>query len=160
MIGLDTNVLARYYIEDENDEESARQHQAARRLIESGQPLMVCMTVVLELEWVMRGWNSPTRYTTPATEAANAWLPSMTGNSPVGSNAWDWRLTCSFRSSSAGWVRLCAHAVNGGCFHMGTKNAPTLPGWSDYFHPVISGCAKSKPKHRRFIFCQHGIRRQ
>lgn len=56
MIGLDTNVLARYYIEDESDEESARQHQAARRLIESGQPLMVCLTVALELEWVMRGY--------------------------------------------------------------------------------------------------------
>lgn len=56
MIGLDTNVLARYYIEDENDEESAGQHQAARRLIESWQPLMVCMTVALELEWVMRGY--------------------------------------------------------------------------------------------------------
>jgi predicted nucleic-acid-binding protein len=56
MIGLDTNVLARYYIQDEGDEEAAKQHEAARRLIESGQPLMVCKTVVLELEWVMRGY--------------------------------------------------------------------------------------------------------
>lgn len=29
---------------------------AARRLIESGQPLMVSTTVVLELEWVMQGY--------------------------------------------------------------------------------------------------------
>ncbi len=56
MIGLDTNILARYYIEDTADEEAVRQHQAARRLMESGQPLKVCKTVLLELEWVMRGY--------------------------------------------------------------------------------------------------------
>ena len=56
MIGLDTNVLARYYIEDRKDAESARQRVVARRLIDSGKPLMVCKTVILELEWVMRGY--------------------------------------------------------------------------------------------------------
>jgi predicted nucleic-acid-binding protein len=56
MIGLDTNVLARYYIEDESDTEAAAQRLAARRLIESSQPLMVCKTVLLEFEWVMRGY--------------------------------------------------------------------------------------------------------
>lgn len=56
MIGLDTNVLARYYIEDAADAEAQRQRLAARRLVESGQPLMVSKTVVLELEWVMRGY--------------------------------------------------------------------------------------------------------
>ncbi len=56
MIGLDTNVLARYYIQDEGDEEAEKQHLAARRLIESGRPLKVCKTVLLELEWVMRGY--------------------------------------------------------------------------------------------------------
>lgn len=56
MIGLDTNVLARYYIEDQQDREAERQRAASRRLIESGQPLMVCKTVILELEWVMRGY--------------------------------------------------------------------------------------------------------
>jgi predicted nucleic-acid-binding protein len=58
MIGLDTNVLARYYIDDEADVEARRQRLAARRLIESGQPLMVSKSVVLELEWVMRGYYS------------------------------------------------------------------------------------------------------
>ena len=58
MIGLDTNVLARYYIDDEADVEAQRQRLAARRLIESGQPLMVSKSVVLELEWVMRGYYS------------------------------------------------------------------------------------------------------
>ena len=56
MIGLDTNVLARYYIDDAGNAEALRQREAARRLIESGQPLAVCKTVVLELEWVMRGY--------------------------------------------------------------------------------------------------------
>lgn len=56
MIGLDTNVLARYYIEDKTDVEAGRQRIAAQRLIESGRPLMVCKTVILELEWVMRGY--------------------------------------------------------------------------------------------------------
>jgi predicted nucleic-acid-binding protein len=56
MIGLDTNVLARYYVEDAADVEAQRQRVAARRLIESGQPLMISKTVVLELEWVMRGY--------------------------------------------------------------------------------------------------------
>ena len=56
MIGLDTNVLARYYIDDEGDAEAQKQRSASRRLIESGQPLMVCKSVILELEWVMRGY--------------------------------------------------------------------------------------------------------
>ena len=56
MIGLDTNVLARYYIDDVADAQAQRQRLAARRLIESGQPLMVSKSVVLELEWVMRGY--------------------------------------------------------------------------------------------------------
>jgi predicted nucleic-acid-binding protein len=56
MIGLDTNILARYYVQDEGDEEAIRQRDAARRLIESGKPLMVCKTVLLELEWVIRGY--------------------------------------------------------------------------------------------------------
>jgi predicted nucleic-acid-binding protein len=56
MIGLDTNILARYYIDDEADAEAQRQRLAARRLFESGQPLMVGKSVILELEWVMRGY--------------------------------------------------------------------------------------------------------
>ncbi|MDR2243915.1 MAG: type II toxin-antitoxin system VapC family toxin [Burkholderiales bacterium] len=56
MIGLDTNILARYYIDDDADKEAQRQRLAARRLIESGQPLMVSKSVILELEWVMRGY--------------------------------------------------------------------------------------------------------
>ena len=56
MIGLDTNVLARYYIDDATDAQAQQQRHAARRLIDSGRALMVSKTVVLELEWVMRGY--------------------------------------------------------------------------------------------------------
>jgi predicted nucleic-acid-binding protein len=56
MIGLDTNVLARYYVEDRQDTEAERQRAAARQLIESGRSLMVSKTVILELEWVLRGY--------------------------------------------------------------------------------------------------------
>ncbi len=56
MIGLDTNILARYYIQDAADSEAQKQHELARKLIESKQSLLVCKTVLLELEWVMRGY--------------------------------------------------------------------------------------------------------
>lgn len=56
MIGLDTNILARYYIDDEDDKEALKQQQIARNLIESGKEIMVCKTVLLEFEWVMRGY--------------------------------------------------------------------------------------------------------
>ena len=56
MIGLDTNVLARYYLAGHDaDATTVRQQLAARRLLEGGKPLQVCKTVLLELEWVMRG---------------------------------------------------------------------------------------------------------
>jgi predicted nucleic-acid-binding protein len=53
MPALDTNVLVRYIVEDD-----ARQLAAARRLISrciaEGSTLFVPVTVVLELEWVLR----------------------------------------------------------------------------------------------------------
>jgi len=57
VIGLDTNVLARYFVaEDGADATTERQRQAARQLIESGQALFLPKTVALELEWVLRGY--------------------------------------------------------------------------------------------------------
>ena len=55
-IGLDTNILARYYVSDAADVATERQRKSARKLIESGRPLAVAKTVVLELEWVLRGY--------------------------------------------------------------------------------------------------------
>ena len=57
MIGLDTNILARYFVrEEEADAATVAQRQAARQLIESGQALFLPKTVALELEWVLRGY--------------------------------------------------------------------------------------------------------
>lgn len=58
MIGLDTNVLARYYVASTpglDDAATVKQCEAARVLIDSGKRLMVSKTVILELEWVLRG---------------------------------------------------------------------------------------------------------
>jgi predicted nucleic-acid-binding protein len=55
VIGLDTNVLARYYVASP-DVPSQQQSALARQLIESGKPLFVSKSVVLELEWVLRGY--------------------------------------------------------------------------------------------------------
>lgn len=55
MIALDTNVLVRYYVAS-SDAPSQQQSAAARKLLESGKSLFVSKTVVLELEWVLRGY--------------------------------------------------------------------------------------------------------
>jgi len=59
MIGLDTNVLARYYVAS-SDVLSQNQSAAAKKLLESGKSLFVSKTVVLELEWVLRGYYKST----------------------------------------------------------------------------------------------------
>ena len=55
MIALDTNVLARFYVTS-SDAPSQKQSAAAQKLLESGKSLFVCKSVVLELEWVLRGY--------------------------------------------------------------------------------------------------------
>jgi predicted nucleic-acid-binding protein len=77
MIGLDTNVLARYYVAATpgvDDAATFKQCEAARALIDGGKRLMVGKTVVLELEWVLRG-----RYelTTAQTKQVLAHLLSL-----------------------------------------------------------------------------------
>ncbi|MDH2918340.1 MAG: type II toxin-antitoxin system VapC family toxin [Sideroxydans sp.] len=54
MIALDTNVLARFFINDEEDREAAKQRPAAITAL-SGK-VFVPMLVILEFEWVMRGF--------------------------------------------------------------------------------------------------------
>ena len=56
MIAVDTNVLARFYCDDPDDVESRRQRPRARRLMLESPSIFVPLTVVLELEWVMRGF--------------------------------------------------------------------------------------------------------
>jgi predicted nucleic-acid-binding protein len=53
MLALDTNLLARYYVRESG---AARaQAEVARSVIDGGARLFVPKTVVLELEWVLRG---------------------------------------------------------------------------------------------------------
>jgi hypothetical protein len=56
MIAVDTNVFARFYCDDPADPEARRQCPAARRVILESAALFVPLTVVLELEWGMRGF--------------------------------------------------------------------------------------------------------
>jgi predicted nucleic-acid-binding protein len=54
MIGLNTNILARYYVAS-NDALTSKQAELSRALIDSGQPICIGKTVLLELEWILRG---------------------------------------------------------------------------------------------------------
>lgn len=56
MIAVDTNILARFYCEDPSDPEAEQQRPAARRVMMRSTAIFVPLTVVLELEWVMRGF--------------------------------------------------------------------------------------------------------
>jgi predicted nucleic-acid-binding protein len=61
MIALDTNILARYYVIDAADTESARQHAEAVNALSGKARFFVPKTVLLELEWVLRGFYGQTR---------------------------------------------------------------------------------------------------
>lgn len=56
MIALDTNILARFYVDDPADPEAARQRPIAYEILTSRPSLFVPVTVVLELEWVLRAF--------------------------------------------------------------------------------------------------------
>jgi len=56
MIALDTNVLARFYVDDPSDPEAAKQRPIAQRLLTGSAHLFVPLTVILELEWVLRAF--------------------------------------------------------------------------------------------------------
>ena len=56
MIALDTNILARFYVDDPADPEAAKQRPIAHRLLTESPQVFVPMTVILELEWVLRAF--------------------------------------------------------------------------------------------------------
>ncbi len=56
MIALDTNILARFYVDDPADAESAKQRPIAHRLLTQTKPVFVPLTVLLELEWLLRAF--------------------------------------------------------------------------------------------------------
>jgi predicted nucleic-acid-binding protein len=56
MIALDTNILARFYVDDIADPEAAKQRPIAHRLLAESPQVFVPLTVILELEWVLRAF--------------------------------------------------------------------------------------------------------
>ena len=56
MIALDTNILARFYVDDPGDPEAAKQRPVAYEVIAKSPSLFVPLTVTLELEWVLRAF--------------------------------------------------------------------------------------------------------
>jgi predicted nucleic-acid-binding protein len=56
MIGIDTNILARFYVDDPNDPEAVKQRPIARRILTESEQIFVPLTVILELEWVLRAF--------------------------------------------------------------------------------------------------------
>ena len=60
MRALDTNVLARFFVDDGDDPQAAKQRAAAVAAL--SERSFVSVTVLLELEWVLRGfYELPTR---------------------------------------------------------------------------------------------------
>ncbi|WP_295392723.1 hypothetical protein [uncultured Thiodictyon sp.] len=53
MIALDTNILARFYVDDPGDSEAVKQRPIAYEIITKLSNLFVPLTVILELEKVM-----------------------------------------------------------------------------------------------------------
>lgn len=56
VIAVDTNILARFYCDDPEDPEAQRQRPIARRVMVESRAIFVPLTVILEFEWVMRGF--------------------------------------------------------------------------------------------------------
>jgi predicted nucleic-acid-binding protein len=56
MIAVDTNILARFYVDDPSDPEAVTQRPIARRLISESPSLFVPQSLILELEWVLRAF--------------------------------------------------------------------------------------------------------
>ena len=65
MRALDTNVLVRFFVNDADDKQAARQRPAAVAAL--SERAFVSVTVLLELEWVMRGF-----YALPRRDIARA----------------------------------------------------------------------------------------
>ncbi|NUP86045.1 MAG: type II toxin-antitoxin system VapC family toxin [Burkholderiaceae bacterium] len=68
MRSLDTNVLARFFVDDPDDPQAAKQRPAAAAAL--AQRSFVSVTVLLELEWVLRGfYELPARDTSRVLRA-------------------------------------------------------------------------------------------
>lgn len=82
MIAVDTNILARFYCDDPEDAEAGRQRPIARRVMIESPSVFVPLTVVLEFEWVMRGFYAA------GTEAFCAAIEHLLGMPHVTVERW------------------------------------------------------------------------
>lgn len=82
MIAVDTNILARYYVDDPGDAEAAGQRRRAERVIRDSEHVFVPQTVVLELSWVLRSF-----YAFSAVDCARA-IEHLVGLPNVTVEAW------------------------------------------------------------------------
>jgi predicted nucleic-acid-binding protein len=78
MIALDTNILARFYVNDPTDTEGASQRALVRRLFAVSNSMFVPLTVILELEWVLRGHYKFSAQDVHTVFEHLAGLPNMT----------------------------------------------------------------------------------
>lgn len=76
MRALDTNVLARFFVDDADDAQAAKQRPAAVAAL--AERSFVSVTVVLELEWVMRGFYGLPRKDTSRVLRALASIEHVT----------------------------------------------------------------------------------
>lgn len=110
MIALDTNILARFYCDDPADPESARQRPRARRVVLESASLFVPLTVVLELEWVMRGF-----YDLPPAEFCRA-MAHLLGMSHVTVERWEMlRDALDLHQRGLDFADALHWACSGGC---------------------------------------------
>lgn len=109
MIGLDTNVLVRYVVQDDPE-----QADAATRLIENGctpeEPAYISSVVLAELAWVLRG---PYRYRKPLVADVLRQI-LRTVEFIVEEPAIAWAALAEFESGAADfadcWIGHCNHA--------------------------------------------------
>lgn len=76
MRSLDTNVLARFFVDDADDAQAARQRPAAVAAL--SERAFVSVTVLLELEWVLRGFYELPRRSTLRVLRALAGIEHIT----------------------------------------------------------------------------------
>lgn len=76
MKALDTNVLARFFVDDPDDKQAAKQRPAAIAALSA--PAYVSVTVLLEFEWVLRGFYDLPRKTIVAVLRALAGIAHVT----------------------------------------------------------------------------------
>jgi predicted nucleic-acid-binding protein len=75
MKALDTNVLARFFIDDLDDPQAAKQRRAATEAMQDR--AFVSVTVLLEFEWVMRGFYELPRHDVAAVLHALAGIEHL-----------------------------------------------------------------------------------